>query len=104
MMAIATAVIAIATVWPLVLVGRGLAWIARGVRTPARKALLSEAVTPQTYGRAFGFERTMDTLGAVIAPLVTLALLTLGLRHREVLWISVFPAARTSGGDEHASV
>jgi hypothetical protein len=34
----------------------------------------------------------MDTLGAVIAPLVTLALLTLGLRHREVLWISVFPA------------
>lgn len=50
------------------------------------------SVTPQTYGRAFGFERTMDTLGAVIAPLVTLALLTLGLRHREVLWISVFPA------------
>ena len=92
MMAIATAVIAAATVWPLVLIGRGLAWIARGLRTPARKALLAEAVTPQTYGRAFGFERTMDTLGAVIAPLVTLALLTLGLRHREVLWISVFPA------------
>ena len=92
MMAIATAVIAAATVWPLVLIGRGLAWIARGIRTPARKALLAEAVTPQTYGRAFGFERTMDTLGAVIAPLVTLALLTLGLRHREVLWISVFPA------------
>jgi MFS family permease len=92
MMAIATAVIALATVWPLVLIGRGLAWIARGIRTPARKALLAEAVTSQTYGRAFGFERTMDTLGAVIAPLVTLALLTLGLRHREVLWISVFPA------------
>ena len=92
MMAIATAVIAAATVWPLVLLGRGLAWIARGLRTPARKALLAEVVTPQTYGRAFGFERTMDTLGAVIAPLVTLALLTLGLRHREVLWISVFPA------------
>ena len=92
MMAIATAVIAVATVWPLVLIGRGLAWIARGIRTPARKALLAEAVTPQTYGRAFGFERTMDTLGAVIAPLATLALLTLGLRHRDVLWISVLPA------------
>ena len=91
-MAIATAVIALATVWPLVLIGRGLAWIARGIRTPARKALLAEAVTPQTYGRAFGFERTMDTLGAVIAPLATLALLTFGLHHREVLWISVFPA------------
>jgi MFS family permease len=92
LMAIATAVIAAATVWPLVLIGRGLAWMARGLRTPARKALLAEAVTPQTFGRAFGFERTMDTLGAVIAPLVTLALLTWGLRHREVLWISVFPA------------
>src|SRR5258705_8670846 len=92
MMAIATAVIAAATVWPLVLIGRGLAWIARGIRTPARKALLAEAVTPQTYGRAFGFERTMDTLGAVIAPLATLALLSLGLRHRDVLWISVLPA------------
>jgi hypothetical protein len=43
------------TIWPVVLIGRGLAWIARGLRTPARKALLAEAVTPQTYGRAFGF-------------------------------------------------
>jgi hypothetical protein len=33
------------------------------------KGVLAEAVTPQTYGRAFGSERTMDTLGAVIAPL-----------------------------------
>ena len=63
-MAFATAIIASAIVWPAVLVGRGLAWVARGLRTPARKALLAEAVTPQTYGRAFGFERTMDTLGA----------------------------------------
>lgn len=96
-MAVATAVIAVATVWPLVLIGRGLAWVARGIRTPARKALLAEAVTPQTYGRAFGFERTMDTVGAVIAPLATLALLTLGLRHREVLWISVLPALLAVG-------
>jgi MFS family permease len=92
MMAIATAVIASATIWPVVMIGRGLAWIARGLRTPARKALLAEAVTPQTYGRAFGFERTMDTLGAVIAPLVALALLAIGASHRQILWISVIPA------------
>src|SRR5215813_10679926 len=36
-MAAATGVIAAATVWPLVLAGRGIAWIARGLRTPARK-------------------------------------------------------------------
>src|SRR6266446_10266332 len=84
-MAIATGVIAAATTWPVVLLGRGLAWISRGIRTPARKALLAEAVTPQTYGRAFGFERTMDTLGAVVAPIVALALLRIGVTHRQVL-------------------
>ncbi len=91
-MAIATGIIAAATTWPVVLVGRGVAWISRGLRTPARKALLAEAVTPQTYGRAFGFERTMGTLGAVIAPLAALALLRIGISQRGVLWFSVLPA------------
>jgi MFS family permease len=91
-MALATGIIAAAATWPLVLAGRGLAWVARGLRTPARKSLLAEAVTPQTYGRAFGFERTMDTLGAVIAPLAALVLLNIGLTHRQLLWISVIPA------------
>src|SRR5512139_2913966 len=63
-MALATVLIAIAKSWLVVLVGRGLAWVARGIRTPARKSLLAEAATPETYGRAFGFERMMDTLGA----------------------------------------
>ena len=91
-MAIATGIIAAATTWPVILLGRGLAWIARGIRTPARKALLAEAVTPKTYGRAFGFERTMDTLGAIIAPLVVLALLGIGIKQRTVLWFAVIPA------------
>src|SRR5437588_276534 len=42
--------------------------IGLGMRTPVRKALLAAAVTRETYGRAFGFERMMDTLGAIIAP------------------------------------
>lgn len=91
-MAMATGIIAAATTWPVILLGRGLAWIARGIRTPARKALLAEAVTPKTYGRAFGFERTMDTLGAIIAPLVVLALLGIGIKQRTVLWFAVIPA------------
>lgn len=91
-MAIATGIIAAATSWPMVLLGRGLGWVARGLRTPARKALLAESVTSQTYGRAFGFERTMDTLGAVIAPLAALALLRIGISQRSVLWFSVLPA------------
>jgi len=49
-----------------VLAARSTAWLGRGVRTPVRKALLAAAVTRETYGRAFGFERMMDTLGAII--------------------------------------
>src|SRR5437588_7186653 len=51
-----------------ILIARACAWLGRGVRTPVRKALLASAVTPQTYGRAFGFERMMDTVGAIVGP------------------------------------
>ncbi|MHB8521446.1 MAG: MFS transporter [Limisphaerales bacterium] len=58
-----------------VLVGRSCAWLGRGVRTPVRKALLAAAVTRATYGRAFGFERMMDTLGAIVGPATAYLLL-----------------------------
>jgi MFS family permease len=45
------------------------------VRTPVRKALLAGAVTKDTYGRAFGFERMMDTLGAIVGPATAFFLL-----------------------------
>ena len=55
----------------------GRAWLGRGVRTPVRKALLAGAVTQETYGRAFGFERMMDTLGAIVGPATAFVLLAL---------------------------
>ena len=51
-----------------VLAARAGAWLGRGVRTPIRKALLAAAVTRETYGRAFGFDRMMDTCGAIVGP------------------------------------
>jgi MFS family permease len=66
--ALGTASFSLATVAWQVLIARAGAWFGRGMRTPVRKALLAAAVTPATYGRAFGFERMMDTLGAIIAP------------------------------------
>jgi len=92
-MAAATALTAAAGHWSVVLAGRGLAWIARGVRTPARKSLLADAVTPDAYGRAFGLERTMDTCGAVMAPLAALALLDAGIGISTIMWLAVIPAA-----------
>lgn len=55
-----------------VLLSRSLAWLGRGVRTPVRKALLAASVNPDSYGRAFGLERMMDTLGAIVGPLSAL--------------------------------
>ena len=72
---------ALATRWWHVLIGRVAAWLGRGARTPVRNVLLSEATTPETYGRAFGFERAMDSIGAVIGPLLSLIFVAaVGLR------------------------
>jgi MFS family permease len=68
------------TAWHI-LISRAFAWLGRGVRTPVRKALLAAAVTPATYGRAFGFERMMDTTGAIVGPASAFALLE-ALHHR----------------------
>jgi MFS family permease len=75
--ALGTAAFGLATSAWHVLLARAAAWLGRGVRTPVRKALLAGAVTRETYGRAFGFERMMDTLGAVIGPATAFALLQL---------------------------
>ena len=72
--------------WPAILVIRALGWIGRGGRGPSRDALLAGAVAAGTEGRAFGFERAMDTIGAVLGPLSATALLgILGMRG-VLLW------------------
>jgi len=73
--ALATASFAFATHAYHVLIGRAAAWFGRGVRSPARKALLAADVPPYAYGRAFGLERLMDTVGAIAGPLTALWLL-----------------------------
>src|SRR5438552_3006925 len=79
--ALGTAAFGLATGAWHVLLARAFAWLGRGVRTPVRKALLASAVTPETYGRAFGFERMMDTLGAIVGPGIAFLLLN-ALHHR----------------------
>src|SRR5437762_8942191 len=73
--ALATASFAFATHAYHVLFGRAAAWLGRGVRSPAKKALLAADVPPNAYGRAFGLERLMDTVGAIGGPLTALWLL-----------------------------
>jgi MFS family permease len=78
---LATGAIGIATTGWQVLFVRSLAWLGRGVRTPVRKALLAASVDRKSYGRAFGFERMMDTLGAIVGPLSALLLLRITHSH-----------------------
>jgi MFS family permease len=73
--ALATSSFAFATHAYHVLFGRAAAWLGRGIRSPAKKALLAADVAPGAYGRAFGLERLMDTVGAIAGPLTALWLL-----------------------------
>ena len=70
-----TAIFALAFGWPLVLLGRVVGWFGRGIRTPARNAILAASVPAESRGKAFGFERAGDTVGAIIGPLIAVGLL-----------------------------
>ena len=63
---------------------------ARGLRVPARNALLADVVPAHAYGRAYGFERTMDNLGAIVGPLLALGLVAL-VGVRTAILISIIP-------------
>ncbi|MGH8776423.1 MAG: MFS transporter, partial [Jiangellaceae bacterium] len=69
---------------------RAGAWAARGLRVPARNALLADVVPAGAYGRAYGFERAMDNLGAVGGPLLALALVA-AVGVRTAILLSVIP-------------
>ncbi|HVY47339.1 MAG TPA: MFS transporter [Minicystis sp.] len=71
---LSTGAFGLATSWLHVLVARSIGWTARGVRGPARDAMLADAVDPDARGRAFGFHRAMDTAGAATGPAIAVAL------------------------------
>jgi MFS family permease len=91
--ALGTASFGLATAAWHVLMARAFAWLGRGVRTPVRKALLAGAVTKETYGRAFGFERMMDTLGAIVGPASAFFLLGVFNHHYPMLFaVTLIPS------------
>jgi MFS family permease len=86
--------IALAMAWPVVLVARFGDRLGKGIRSAPRDALLADTTAYTHRGRAFGFERAMDSTGAVAGPLVGLFFFSwVGLSHRYVFLISCIPAA-----------
>lgn len=55
--------------WVIPLLSRVLDRTGKGIRTSPRDALIADSVSETTRGRAFGFHRAMDPLGAVIGAL-----------------------------------
>jgi MFS family permease len=77
--------------WTGVLLLRFADRIGKGVRTAPRDALIAASVDAGSRGRAFGFHRSMDHLGAVIGPLLAFVLLADGADLRSVFLWSVVP-------------
>ncbi|HUR76595.1 MAG TPA: MFS transporter [Acidimicrobiales bacterium] len=85
-------IVAVAGVWPVVLAGRGVDRLGKGIRGAPRDALLIEDIPVHARGRAFGVHRAADTAGAVVGPLLGLALYeAFGHRIRPLLLIAVIP-------------
>jgi len=85
--------VASAVVWPMVLFGRMIDRVGKGIRSAPRDALITKSVEPSHYARAFGFHRSADTFGAVIGPMVALVgLAVLDNNVRAVMWWAVIPA------------
>ena len=88
------AIVAVAGVWPIVLLGRGVDRVGKGIRGAPGDVLLVEGVPDASRGRAFGLHRAADTAGAVVGPLLALAGYELLHHHvRPLLFIAVVPAA-----------
>ena len=83
--------ICIAGSWHLVLFGRAIDRLGKGLRSSPRDALIAEAVKLDQRGQAFGFHRGLDTAGAFIGVmLAALILWLLQLRDTEVIYRVVF--------------
>jgi MFS family permease len=88
-----TVIVAVAGAWPGVLTGRVVDRLGKGIRGAPRDALLVDGIESGERGRVFGFHRAMDTLGAVVGPLLGLAGYEL-LDHQiaPLLYIAIIPA------------
>jgi len=80
-------------------VAKSLGWLGKGWRSPLKDALLADDTHPRNYGKAYGFERMGDTIGAVLGPFLAIAIVLIvgrgvvsevGVRH--VFYYSLIPA------------
>lgn len=104
-------IVALASSWVMVMVYRFIDRIGKGIRTAPRDAVIAESTGDTVLGRAFGFHRAMDTLGAAVGPGLAIVILYLydiqyplgniltgsaslaGRAFRAVFWASIVPGS-----------
>jgi MFS family permease len=64
-------ILALVSSWPAALGLIFLDRVGKGVRGSPRDAMMADSTPAQYRGKAFGFHRSMDTLGAAVGPLAT---------------------------------
>ena len=84
-----------AVAWPMVLLGRTIDRIGKGIRSSPRDALIADTTTDADRGRAFGLHRAMDSAGAVVGVLLS-ALLLWWLSGTPVKDASITESAHTA--------
>ncbi len=83
-----------ASAWAHVLAVRFSDRIGKGVRSSPRDALIAASVPPEDRGRAFGLQRAMDHMGAVLGPVAAFLLLAgAGASYRAVFFLAAIPGA-----------
>ncbi|MGZ4932231.1 MAG: MFS transporter [Halobacteriota archaeon] len=87
--AFAKPLLAVATAWQQVLVIRFVDRFGKGIRDSARDAIVSES-NSLGVGRSFGFQRSLDTLGAIIGPLIAVLLFGI-LSYRGMFLLAFIP-------------
>ncbi|HDZ9653953.1 TPA: MFS transporter, partial [Aeromonas dhakensis] len=83
---------AIATGSGLILTARLLDRVGKGIRGAPRDALVADLTPPELRGAAFGLRQSLDTVGALLGPLLAVGLMLLWHDDfRAIFWLAVVP-------------
>ncbi len=83
----------LSAIWQHFFVFRIVERVGKGIREPARDALVAESASPKTLGKAFGFQRALDSGGAILGPIFGIILLAIfATSYQPIFLIAAIPA------------
>jgi MFS family permease len=87
---------AVAPTVGVVVTARIMDRVGKGIRGAPRDALIADVTPPPLRGAAFGLRQSLDTIGALLGPLLAVAIMLVSADNfRLAFWIAVIPAVLT---------